>query len=113
MADRPSSWRRPALLVAATAVLTAAALATGARRWPLPARVDGGWRVTGVPTSLAVFLGAAAVCCLAVAAALTLDRLPGRPRGPRVVWWVAALGAAVAATAHAVVLATSARTGVP
>jgi hypothetical protein len=113
VADRTRSWRRGALLVAGTAVLTAAALATGLHRWPLPAGLGEGWRVDGVPRSLAVFLGAAALCCLALAAALTVHLLPARPRGPRAVWWAAALGAALAAGGHALVLAAHARTGVP
>jgi hypothetical protein len=110
---RARSWRRPALLVVATAALTAAALAGSARRWPLPQRVPGGWRVTAVPGSLALFLAAVAVCCLAVAAVLTLDALPARPRTGRVGWWVAVLAAAAGTGWHALLLAGQGRLATP
>jgi hypothetical protein len=113
MAVRPRPWRRPALLGVTVATLSAAALAGGSRRWPLPERISDGWRVTAVPASLAVFLAAVAVCCLGLAAALTLDALTGAGRAATVVWWVVVLAAAAGSAWHALLLAAQARAGEP
>ena len=87
----------PAAVAAVAVALTCAAAALGAvPGWPAPERVLSGWQVADVPPStLAVVVGAAAVC-LALAGALVRpgSTLPGRALPA--LWWGVVVAAAAA-----------------
>ena len=102
--------RVPWTTVAATAVLTVAAVLLGQRDWAVPERVLRDWQVAAVPASLtALVLGLTAVCLL-VGAAVTLRDAALRPRDPVFLAWLAvSLLAAAALIWNALVLAADSR----
>ena len=98
--------RLPWATLAATAVLTVAAILLGQRDWAVPERVLRDWQVAAVPSSLTALLLGLTATCLLVGAAVTLRDAALRPRDPAfLVWLAVSLLAAAALIWNALVLA--------
>ena len=102
--------RLPWTTLAATAVLTVAAIVLGQRDRAVPERVRGGFEVAAVPSSLTALVLGLTATCLLVGAAVTLRDAALRPRDRALLVWLAvSLLAAAALIWNALVLAANAQ----